>query len=87
MSWDTNSLMAQRVWNTFTPDVPLRLWGDQDHIGEQIPHACAMPASWFPRLSEIGHPPFPKEAKVILAKKPKNIEAAKRWPWFAEAWN
>jgi hypothetical protein len=87
MSWDTNSLMARRVWNTFTPDVPRRLWGDQDHIGEQIPHASAMPAEWFPRLSEIGSPPFPKRAKVILAKKPKNLEAAKRWPWFAEAWN
>jgi hypothetical protein len=86
MVWDTNSLMAQRVWNTFTPDVPRRLHGDQDHIGEQIPHASAMPVEWFPRLSEIKDKPFSKEAKVILCKKPKNVMAATLYPWVREVW-
>jgi hypothetical protein len=86
MVWDVNSLMAKRAWDTFAPDVPKRLWGDQDHLGEQCQSASAMPASWFPRLSEIGAPPFPKDSRVILAKKPKNVEAARLYPWFAEAW-
>jgi hypothetical protein len=31
-------------------------------------------------------PPWPKEAKVVLVKKPKNHEAVERWPWFEAMW-
>lgn len=70
-------------WNTF---VARRLWGDQDWIGERCHDAVAMPAWWFPRLSEVGEPPWPIEAKVVLCKKPKNAEAIIKLPWFAEEW-
>lgn len=86
MVWDACASLTERLWNAWTPDVASRLWGDQDWIGEQTPSAAAMPAEWFPRLSEIAAPPFPAQAKVILAKKPKNADAAKLYPWFEEAW-
>lgn len=92
MVWDAGepatSVNVSDLFRRWTPDVANRLWGDQDWIGEQArTYARPMPLAWFPRLSEIQGPPFPEGAKVILAKKPKNLEAAKRWPWFAEAWS
>ena len=68
------------------PTVSERLWGDQDWIGEQMPDAATMPAGWFPRLSAIRGGPVPSEAKVILAKSPKNAEAARRWAWVRQVW-
>ena len=74
------------LYRDWTPAVADRLWGDQDWIGEHHPAAALMPASWFPRLSQVSTgPPF-GAAKVILSKKPKNVEAAKRWAWFERAW-
>lgn len=92
MVWDAGepatSSATTDLFRRWTPDVAKRLHGDQDWIGEQArSYARPMPLAWFPRLSEIQGPPFPDEAKVILAKKPKNLEAAKQWPWFAEAWS
>lgn len=78
--------IAPELFERWTPAVADRLWGDQDWIGQQYLQAAAMPIAWFPRLSELTGPPLPKEARVILAKKPKNVEAAKRYPWFREAW-
>lgn len=72
-----------RKWNVRVAD---RLHGDQDWIGEQVPDAAKMPLAWFPRLSELSGPPLPTEARVILAKKPKNDVAAKKWPWVRELW-
>lgn len=58
---------------------------DQDYIGEAAPDATAMPEAWFPRISRV-QPPWPAETKVVLVKKPKNHEAAERWPWFDQMW-
>lgn len=84
MVWNAGSCDA--LYADWRRDVADRLWGDQDWIGERRPDAAAMPADWFPRLSSIKSPPYPGDAAVILCKKPKNVEAAARWPWFAEAW-
>jgi hypothetical protein len=45
-----------------------------------------MPLAWFPRVSQIEDGPVPADAKVVLCKKPKNVIAARRWPWVQEAW-
>jgi hypothetical protein len=63
-----------------------RLSTDQDWIGELWPHAHAMPAAWFPRISRHPAPPWPAEARVVLVKKPKNHIMAQRAEWFAQAW-
>lgn len=83
MVWDAG--VNARIFDAFTPDVPRTLWGDQDWIGSLYPGAAAMPLAWFPRLS-AARPPWPGDTKVVLCKKPKNVEAAGLWPWFREAW-
>jgi hypothetical protein len=83
MVWDAG--VMDRLYETWTPQVAKRLHGDQDWIGEQMPEADTMPLEWFPRLSQCPDGP-PDGAKVILAKVPKNMDAAKRYPWFAERW-
>jgi hypothetical protein len=83
MAWNAGE--QNHLWDDWTPDVARRLWGDQDWIGERSPNAAAMPASWFPRLS-AARPPWDPDAKVILCKQPKNLKAARRWPWFRQAW-
>lgn len=77
---------AAVLWTDWTPEVTARLQSDQDWYGTRLPDAAAMPLSWFPRLSKITGPPFDADAKVILAKKPKNHIAARQFPWFAERW-
>ena len=86
MVWDAGT--QNHVYDNFVPTkTPKRLWGDQDHIGEQCPFAATMPAEWFPRLSQIDDGSFmTPAAKVVLCKKPKNSVAAKTMPGFAEAW-
>lgn len=84
MVWDAGTCDA--LFEDWRRDVADRLWGDQDWIGERRPDAAAMPATWFPRLSSISALPYPAGARVVLCKKPKNVEAAARWPWFREAW-
>lgn len=83
MVWDAP--VGNQLFENWKPDIAARLWGDQDWIGEQMPNEATMPASWFPRISEA-QPPWPKETKVVLVKKPKNHLAASRWKWFEEAW-
>jgi hypothetical protein len=84
MVWSAGAVDA--LYDAWTPDVADRLWGDQDWIGEQQPDAATMPRAWFPRLSDLhGQPPGADE-KVVLAKKPKNHEAAQRWPWVDQVW-
>lgn len=84
MVWEAgiNSQLADYV----TPAVMHKYWGDQDVIGAEWPHANTMPLEWFPRLSAIQGGPVPPEAIVVLAKKPKPEEAARRWPWVDAAW-
>lgn len=78
---------VRRLWSTFNATVPQRLWGDQDHIGEQCPAAATWPIEWFPRLSSIGAAGIvPVGTRVVLSKKPKNVVAADRWPWFNAIW-
>ncbi len=86
MVWDAGT--QDHIYTNWTPKVAKRLWGDQDHIGEQCPFAAAMPSEWFPRLSELRNdwPEIWPESKVILCKKPKNEEASKVLRGFAEAW-
>jgi hypothetical protein len=83
MVWNAGALeVLHREW---TPAVADRLWGDQDWIGERYPSAALLPSAWLPRLSTVTGPPF-GDAKVILAKVPKNHVAAGRWPWVADIW-
>jgi len=84
MVWDNG--VNHRLFDDWTPSVAMRLWGDQDWIGEQYPIADAMPSEWFPRISELGDEPPAVDAKVVLVKTPKNEEAAKRWPWVDAVW-
>ena len=75
------------LFETFTPAIAERLWGDQDRLAELHPNAATLPEAWFPRLSAIGaRGDIPAEARVVLSKKPKNLEAAARWPWFDALW-
>lgn len=84
MVWNAGE--QSRLFTEWPPKESGRLWGDQDAIGERAPDASTMPAQWFPRLSEIGDGPVPQEAVIVLAKKPKPEEAARRWTWVREAW-
>lgn len=84
MAWDAGT--QHHLYTGWSRTVAGRLWGDQDWIGERCPNAAAMPREWFPRLSEAKQPPWPEQAKVILCKKPKNLDAAAKWPWFNEEW-
>jgi hypothetical protein len=86
MVW--NGGEQSRLYSEWSPKVAERLWGDQDWIGEKATNAIAMPIEWFPRLSQVSQtdPPDIAGAEVILCKKPKNVDAATKWPWFAEAW-
>ena len=74
------------LFSEFHTSLVRELWGDQDYIGQVVADAATMPIEWFPRLSEVRQPPWPLEAKVILAKKPKPHEAADELPWFREFW-
>lgn len=85
MVWDVSDATA-RIARDWTPRVTRSLWGDQDWIGTVCPEAATMPAAWFPRLSEFPWPDIPADAKVVLAKKPKNADAVKSLAGFAEAW-
>jgi len=83
MVWDAG--VNDSLYDDWSAGVALRLWGDQDWIGERMADAAAMPIEWFPRLSECGDS-WSADAKVILCKKPKNAFAAHKWEWFNEAW-
>jgi hypothetical protein len=90
-----------QLWSDWSPGVAKVFHGDQDWIGHKRPGEARMPLGWFPRLSERGEDihrawlntegdlrrSMPPDAKIILCKKPKNAEAAARWPWFRKAWS
>jgi hypothetical protein len=83
MVWNAGE--QNRLYDDWQPEIAKRLHGDQDWVGEQAPDAAAMPAIWFPRLSEvIGGPPA--GARVVLAKVPKNVKAAQTIAWVREVW-
>lgn len=84
MVWDAGTL--RHLSANWTPAVAKRLWGDQDWIGEQVEQADTMPGEWFPRLSQIEGSGPSADAKVILAKTPKNHIAARKYPWFGPLW-
>jgi hypothetical protein len=84
MVWDAGA--ADFLYRYWTPAAAQVLWGDQDYIGMMAPGAAVMPAEWFPRMSEFAWPNVPKDAKVVLCKKPKNADAARVLTGFAEAW-
>jgi hypothetical protein len=85
MVWDAGT--QDHIYRNFTSKTPKRLWGDQDHIGEQCPFAATMNLDWFPRISAFLDGSMPsKDAKIVLVKTLKNIEAAKRLPWVEQAW-
>lgn len=83
MAWDAG--FGHDLFTEWTPDVADRLSTDQDWIAERYPNAAAMPYGWFPRISRQ-QPPWPADAKVVLVKKPKNLEACEKWPWFEPLW-
>lgn len=68
---------------------------DQDFAAASAPTAKGLPLAWFPRLSRLTQDetfamtgsPMPPEAKVILAKKPKQHQAVLRWPWVDRVWS
>ena len=75
------------LYTEWTEAVTDQLWGDQDWLAFRHPEAATLPLEWFPRLSSIGASgASPADARVILAKKPKPVEAAKQWPWFNARW-
>jgi hypothetical protein len=84
MVWDAGA--ADFLYRHWTPAAMQVLWGDQDWTGMMAPGAATMPAEWFPRMSEFAWPNVPKDAKVVLCKKPKNADASKVLTGFAEAW-
>jgi hypothetical protein len=84
MVWDGGT--QTHLYTDWTPADGERLSGDQDYLGEKAQDATAMPAAWFPRISQVGPPPWPWLVKVILAKKPKNHEALRQYPWVAPLW-
>lgn len=84
MVWDRD--VPRALWDEWTPAVATRLWGDQDWIGEHSVDARTMPEEWFPRLSELGNERPGPDAKVVLCKRPKNVEAAKQHQWVRDAW-
>lgn len=83
MVWDVG--VNHDLFTRWTPAVAEALSTDQDWIGQQCPEAAAMPADWFPRISQV-QPPWPRAARVVLCKKPKNVQAVRRWPELAEWW-
>lgn len=92
MVWDTGT--HADLWAQWTPAVAEHLSTDQDWIGQQAIDADGMPAEWFPRLGHLTKDatfaatgtPMPPDAKVILAKKPKNHLAVQQWPWVDDVW-
>jgi len=85
MVYDRDTTYA--LWDAWRPAIAAELWGDQDYIGEARPEAATMPEAWFPRVSSIGAAgQIPAEARVILSKKPKNLQCAAEWPWFDAIW-
>lgn len=83
MVWDAGT--HTELWDTFTRADAERLSTDQDFIAEQAPDAQPMPLAWFPRASRV-QPPWPADSTVVLAKKPKGLEACAKWPWFEPLW-
>lgn len=91
MAFDPHDPANLAIASSWTPAVCDRLSTDQDWIAEQRPDAAAMPEEWFPRFSLTAGErektgAWPADARVVLVKKPKNHEAARRYPWFGEAW-
>lgn len=96
MVWDNTPRMHQLYKDWVMSNAPRVLWGDQDFIASQMPDEAMMPLYWFPRLSSLVgqervivhklEPAIPHGATVILCKKPKNHDAAKRYPWFRKIW-
>ncbi len=84
MVWDSG--VTARLYDAWTPSVARRLHGDQDWAGEQMPNAATMPLEWVPRISALRNDGPSCDAKVVLAKSPKNHIAAKRWPWVKDIW-
>jgi hypothetical protein len=84
MVWDARA--NESLFLDWTPEIPRRLWGDQDWIGEHRPDAATMPSAWFPRLSELSGERPNASAKVVLCKKPKNSIAADLYPWVGDVW-
>lgn len=78
------------LWRRWSPAVAGQLWGDQDWIGYMMPNEATMPIGWFPRISQLdmskGRSGLPGDARVVLCKKPKNHEAAKRFSWIDAEW-
>lgn len=84
MIWDHGH--AQQIWRRWSPDVPNRLWGDQDWIATVLPNERRLPMSWTPRMISDVTPPWPERAKIVLVKKPKPHMATQQYPWFKEWW-
>lgn len=84
MLWDGGT--QTELFTDWTLDVAKRLSGDQDWYAERCPEAFGMPRAWFPRLSEVGRPPFQSDVKIILSKYPKNHVAAREHDWFEPLW-
>lgn len=80
-----NAGLLADIYTAWSPGVARRLWGDQDWLGERVPHTATFPPEWFPRLSQCHDGPT-AAARVVLAKVPKNLDAANRFAWVREAW-
>jgi hypothetical protein len=85
MVWDADQAPTA-LYTAWTRDVPARLSGDQDWIGERLPQAATLPRAWFPRISEAIRPPWDADAKIVLVKVPKNHVLERAEPWFGPLW-
>lgn len=83
MVWDGGT--QTDLFTKWTPAAAEQMSTDQDFIGDRAPDAKGMSLAWFPRASRV-QPPWPAEARVVMAKKPKGFQACEKWPWFNEAW-
>jgi hypothetical protein len=85
MVW--NSGEYSDIFEKWNDGVAKKWWGDQDWIAELHPNLDMMPLPWFPRISELQLTRPHGDAKIVLCKKPKNDEAANKYPWVREIWS
>ncbi len=83
MVW--NGGEQEHIWTDWREDVARTYSTDQDWIASCTPWAAAMPAEWWPRISQA-LPPWKDDVKIVLTKKPKNHVLAAQSQWFDQSW-
>lgn len=84
MVWDHKS--RNKFFTRFDPDMPNRLWGDQDALKEISPNEQTFPKDWFKRVTPGGPENWIPATKVVFCIKYKNHKARRLFPWFEDYW-